>query len=278
MVRERLRLGRRAATEREYGVEPHPVVTALLERARSGSQPGRRTDGHRIALVVEGGAMRGVVSGGMVAGLEALGLRDAFDVVYGSLGWVAGIILAIMTLSVFLSVVTRWIGSQALEGLDELPRYLFVWLVAVGGAAAMHRNEHTVLDYFVNRFGPTGRAVMSIISNVLMIAVFLFLIHLSITLVPNAALQSSPSLGLRLDYVFAAVPFGAAMILPPIFRNVWRGFALLGPTARLVLGLPLAVVIAWLLFYPGSTDVVRSVVLGLFPNLNMAVALLILFG
>ena len=200
-----------------------------------------------------------------------------FDVVYGSLGWVAGIILAIMTLSVFLSVVTRWIGSQALEGLDELPRYLFVWLVAVGGAAAMHRNEHTVLDYFVNRFGPTGRTVMSIISNVLMIAVFLFLIHLSITLVPNAALQSSPSLGLRLDYVFAAVPFGAAMILPPIFRNVWRGFALLGPTARLVLGLPLAVVIAWLLFYPGSTDVIRSVVLGLFPNLNMAVALLILF-
>lgn len=28
--------------------------------------------------------MRGVISGGMVAGLEALGLRDAFDVVYGS--------------------------------------------------------------------------------------------------------------------------------------------------------------------------------------------------
>ena len=28
--------------------------------------------------------MRGVVSGGMATGLEALGLRDAFDVVYGS--------------------------------------------------------------------------------------------------------------------------------------------------------------------------------------------------
>ncbi|MCC7371062.1 MAG: patatin-like phospholipase family protein [Chloroflexi bacterium] len=84
MVRERLRLGWQIAPEHEHEAEPHPVVTALLERARSGSRPGRRTDGHRIALVVEGGAMRGVVSGGMVAGLEALGLRDAFDVVYGS--------------------------------------------------------------------------------------------------------------------------------------------------------------------------------------------------
>jgi predicted patatin/cPLA2 family phospholipase len=63
---------------------PHPVVQVLLDRARSGSKPGARTDPHRVALVIEGGAMRGVVSGGMVTGLEALGLRDTFDAVYGS--------------------------------------------------------------------------------------------------------------------------------------------------------------------------------------------------
>ncbi|HEX4894611.1 MAG TPA: TRAP transporter small permease subunit, partial [Hyphomicrobiaceae bacterium] len=74
----------------------------------------------------------------------------AFDIFYRALGWLAGLILAIMALSVFMSVVMRWLGSQAIEGLDEIPRYLFVWLVAIGGAAAMHRGEHTVLDYFVN--------------------------------------------------------------------------------------------------------------------------------
>jgi predicted patatin/cPLA2 family phospholipase len=41
-------------------------------------------DGASIALAVEGGAMRGVVSAGMVSALEALGLTDAFDAVYGS--------------------------------------------------------------------------------------------------------------------------------------------------------------------------------------------------
>jgi predicted patatin/cPLA2 family phospholipase len=35
-------------------------------------------------LVIEGGAMRGVVSAGMVAALEQLEMRDCFDVVYGS--------------------------------------------------------------------------------------------------------------------------------------------------------------------------------------------------
>ena len=62
----------------------HPVAEVLRDRARSGSRPGARDDPFRVGLVVEGGAMRGVVSGGMAAGLEALALRDAFDVVYGS--------------------------------------------------------------------------------------------------------------------------------------------------------------------------------------------------
>jgi predicted patatin/cPLA2 family phospholipase len=37
-----------------------------------------------VALVIEGGGMRGVVSAGMTSAIEQLGLRDAFDEVHGS--------------------------------------------------------------------------------------------------------------------------------------------------------------------------------------------------
>jgi predicted patatin/cPLA2 family phospholipase len=50
--------------------------------ARSGS--GSRADGHRVALVVEGGGMRGVVSAAMTGALADLGLADAFDLVVGT--------------------------------------------------------------------------------------------------------------------------------------------------------------------------------------------------
>jgi predicted patatin/cPLA2 family phospholipase len=56
----------------------------LFERKSGNSVPGRRTDGRKIALVIEGGAMRGVVSASMVAALESLGLRNSFDLVCGS--------------------------------------------------------------------------------------------------------------------------------------------------------------------------------------------------
>jgi predicted patatin/cPLA2 family phospholipase len=62
----------------------HPVVEAIVQRQNSNSVPGRRKDDFKIALAIEGGAMRGVVSSGMVAGLEHLGLLQTFDVIYGT--------------------------------------------------------------------------------------------------------------------------------------------------------------------------------------------------
>jgi len=62
----------------------HPVVQILLRRRSEGSRPGARSDGRRVALVIEGGGMRGVVSAGMTSALEQLGLRDAFDEVHGA--------------------------------------------------------------------------------------------------------------------------------------------------------------------------------------------------
>src|SRR4051812_38502852 len=62
----------------------HPVAELLRARRLAGSARGARRDPHSVALVIEGGGMRGVVSAGMVAALERLGLSDAFDLVIGS--------------------------------------------------------------------------------------------------------------------------------------------------------------------------------------------------
>jgi TRAP-type C4-dicarboxylate transport system permease small subunit len=154
-------------------------------------------------------------------GAEATGMpwRDGLMRVYDVLGHLAGLILAVMAGAVFLQVVMRFFGSQAIEGLDELPRYLFVWLVVIGAAAAMHRGEHTVLDYFINKMPARARALVVAFTNAAGIFLFLYLLKLSLVLVPNAQLQSSPSLGLPLGYVFAAVPVGAVLIIIPMVRN-----------------------------------------------------------
>jgi predicted patatin/cPLA2 family phospholipase len=67
-----------------YPETEHPVVELLRERLERGSTPDARQDPHRLALVLEGGGMRGVVSAGMTAALERLGLTSCFDMVVGA--------------------------------------------------------------------------------------------------------------------------------------------------------------------------------------------------
>jgi predicted patatin/cPLA2 family phospholipase len=62
----------------------HPVIDLIRRRRADGSKPGERSDGRRVALVIEGGGMRGVVTAGMTAAIEQLDLVDAFDEVHGA--------------------------------------------------------------------------------------------------------------------------------------------------------------------------------------------------
>ncbi|MDF0531394.1 patatin-like phospholipase family protein [Tsukamurella sp. 8F] len=82
----------------------HPaLIDVLAARVADGGRPTQRLDDHRVALVIEGGGMRGTVSAGMALELHLLGLTTAFDAVYGSS---AGAISA------------AWLLSEHPEGLE----------------------------------------------------------------------------------------------------------------------------------------------------------------
>ncbi|MGH7278376.1 MAG: TRAP transporter small permease [Candidatus Rokuibacteriota bacterium] len=149
--------------------------------------------------------------------------------VYEGLGLLGGLILAAMTGAVFLQVALRYVFATGIEGLDEVPRYLFVWLVMIGGAAAMYRGEHTALDYFKNKLPPRGRALVTVVTTVAGIGLFLSLLRTSLVLVPNAQLQTSAGLDLPLGWVFASVPAGAVLFLIPMARHVVEALRELWP-------------------------------------------------
>jgi predicted patatin/cPLA2 family phospholipase len=70
------------------------VAELLMLRREQGSLPGARSDDATVALVIEGGGMRGIVSAGMVTAIEMLGLRSSIDYIVGtSAGALAGAFL-----------------------------------------------------------------------------------------------------------------------------------------------------------------------------------------
>ncbi|PWR19726.1 patatin-like phospholipase family protein [Zavarzinia compransoris] len=124
-----------------------PVAALVLARRAEHSKPGRRRDGFRLALAIEGGGMRGVVAGGMVSALEQLGLADVFDAVYGtSAGACAGAYL---------------LAGQAREGTRIFyrdinnPRFIRI------GRALIRRpvmNVDLLIDHVMTRVRPLDTA------------------------------------------------------------------------------------------------------------------------
>ncbi len=105
----------------------HPVVELIRRRRREESRPGERDDGRRVALAIEGGGMRGVISAGMTAALEHLGLRDSFDEVHGaSAGAFNGAFL--------LAGQAAYLTALYLHGFGD-PRFVSIRRALRGGPA-----------------------------------------------------------------------------------------------------------------------------------------------
>jgi predicted patatin/cPLA2 family phospholipase len=101
----------------------HPVVEAIRQRRADGSRPGQRADGRRIALVIEGGGMRGVVSAGMGAAIEQLGLTGTFDEVHGaSAGAFNGAFLLAGQAAYLAALYPHGFGNPSFVGLRQLLR------------------------------------------------------------------------------------------------------------------------------------------------------------
>jgi predicted patatin/cPLA2 family phospholipase len=66
------------------GVNPSGVIESILSRAERWRDGNRHTDGRKLGLVIEGGAMRSVYSAGGAVALAHLGFSNLFDEVYAT--------------------------------------------------------------------------------------------------------------------------------------------------------------------------------------------------
>jgi len=67
-----------------YGVNPSAAIASILSRAKLWRANDRKSDGKKLALVIEGGAMRSVYSAGGAVALAHLGFTELFDEVYAT--------------------------------------------------------------------------------------------------------------------------------------------------------------------------------------------------
>ncbi|WP_240727153.1 TRAP transporter small permease subunit [Escherichia sp. E4385] len=69
----------------------------------------------------------------------------------GSLEAIMVICISIMFLLVLINVLMRFIFNSGIDIAEELPRFLFVWMIFIGAVVAIKDQSHIRVDLFIKK-------------------------------------------------------------------------------------------------------------------------------
>lgn len=132
------------------------------------------------------------------------------------LEWLAIAAIAILVLDVVWGVATRYAPGGQAKWTEELARFLLIWVSMLGGALAFRRREHLGIDFLVGLMHTDVHRGMRMLKYgiVCLTAVAVFLYGgMRIVFDALAAEQTTPALGWKMGYVYAAIPLAGIFIL-----------------------------------------------------------------
>jgi len=131
------------------------------------------------------------------------------------LGVLAIIAIGTLVVDVVWGVVTRRLGEQA-KWTEELARFLLIWVSMLGGALAFRRREHLGIDFLVGLMNKdVSRGMRMLKHGIVCFAAVAVFLYGGTRIVADAfiAEQTTPALGWKMGYVYAAVPLAGVFIL-----------------------------------------------------------------
>lgn len=125
--------------------------------------------------------------------------------------------VGVLVLDVVWGVFSRYVLGEQTKWTEELARFLLIWITMLGGAVAFGTKGHLGVDFFVSRFHPDARKMMTVVAHLLVLffAGTIFLYGGGRVVADALAIeQMTPALRWKMGYVYLALPIsGFFMIL-----------------------------------------------------------------
>jgi TRAP-type C4-dicarboxylate transport system permease small subunit len=126
--------------------------------------------------------------------------------------WVVIAILAAMATMVFANVALRFLTDHSILWVEEVSRYLMIWLTFLGSGIVLRYGAHVGIDTLQERFplhAPSIRAVIV----VLLLAFFATMVALGGRYVALTWGQTTPVLQIPIGAVYLAMPIGFTLMI-----------------------------------------------------------------
>ena len=128
--------------------------------------------------------------------------------------WILGIIIVTM----FSQVVFRYLLNQSLYWSEEIVRYLFIWLVFLGGALVIKDDGHIGIDFLLLKLPRKFSTGLKMAGNIVIILTSIFFTVTGFILVYKLKGSYSAALGLPVNwFLYAALPLASVI-------SIWYGY------------------------------------------------------
>lgn len=126
----------------------------------------------------------------------------------------------VMCVVVITSVFLRYFFSFSFRWVDELVRYLFIYMVFLGIPIAFRQKSHVRIQFFASFFTKKIKYLVLIFSDLLILITMLYIGNSTIQMI-NSRIGQTPSPGLKLPmkYVYLAVIISFILLTIEIIRR-----------------------------------------------------------
>lgn len=129
--------------------------------------------------------------------------------------------LAFMSTSVFYAVICRYIFQSAPFWVEEVARFMMVYMAFFGAAVAFSKRGHVGLEFVVTRLIPERfRPYIILFSDLLTLIFFFFVIYHGVRFAVRGAGVISPATGISMLLAYCGVPIGCSFCFIQVLINI----------------------------------------------------------
>jgi TRAP-type transport system small permease protein len=132
----------------------------------------------------------------------------------------AALLMAALTILVFLGVFYRYVLVAPLAWVEEVARLCLVWVSFLGAYLAMRRAQHITLELVRARLPPATRRVVDLAGGAVLIAFLLVLVGHGVRYAHAFWNTPSPYLGFPAGLTYVALPCGALLLIGSVLSSL----------------------------------------------------------
>jgi len=138
-------------------------------------------------------------------------------------GIIIGYLLLVMTLFALVQVITRYVFFYSIEWLEEVTRYLMIWMTFIGTGMAVHKKMNIGIDVLPTLF--SNKKILQFLNVLIEVIILLFAclyFYFSLILVSKniASHQLTPALRIPVATMYLSVSLGSALMIIHSLANI----------------------------------------------------------